>query len=278
MEKNPERFFSQQMKTIFDVSQAKILIGSFLSSSQINCTAAQLREILTVNENVIGYFTYVEAFEQMCKDGMTQTDAQGHVKLTDMGRQLVSELESMVPRSLRDRALISGEEYMQDKKNKRDIRVELVSQGENLGAQCECCDSGRTLMRMVLWNREREISDHERSLMNSDPSRLYCSVMDYILGKMPPDEDFAGQTDLEKRLTAAAREKAEKAQTKNSCRIKQLPQGLIVSCKCSCGAKVLMELDVGAPDKEQAQFIAKRLENDMSLYKNIVECVLKNRI
>ncbi len=95
---------------------------------------------------------------------------------------------------------------------------------------------------------------------------------------MPPDEDFAGQTDLEKRLTAAAREKAEKAQTKNSCRIKQLPQGLIVSCKCSCGAKVLMELDVGAPDKEQAQFIAKRLENDMSLYKNIVECVLKNRI
>ena len=278
MEKNPERFFSQQMKTIFDVSQAKILIGSFLSSSQINCTAAQLREILTVNENVIGYFTYVEAFEQMCKDGMTQTDAQGHVKLTDTGRQLVSELESMVPRSLRDRALISGEEYMQDKKNKRDIRVELVSQGEDLGAQCECCDSGRTLMRMVLWNTDKELSDHERSLMNSDPSRLYCSVMDYILGKMPPHEDFAGQTDLEKRLTAAAREKAERAQTKNSCRIKQLPQGLIVSCKCSCGAKVLMELDVGAPDKEQAQYIANRLEQDTGLYKSAVECVLKNRI
>ena len=33
-----------------------------------------------------------------------------------------------------------------------------------------------------------------------------------------------------------------------------------------------------SPDEEQAQFIAKRLENDMSLYKNIVECVLKNRI
>ena len=100
LEKNPERFFSQQMKTIFDVSQAKILIGSFLSSSQTPCTAAQLREILTVNGNVIGYFTYVEAFEQMCRNGMTETDDEGHVKLTETGRQLVAALESMVARSI----------------------------------------------------------------------------------------------------------------------------------------------------------------------------------
>ena len=65
MENHPERFVSPKVSTEYDVTRAKILIGDFLARFEEPCTADQLREILTVNETVIDYFTYTEAYEQM---------------------------------------------------------------------------------------------------------------------------------------------------------------------------------------------------------------------
>ena len=98
---NPERFFSPKVNTEFDAARAKIIIGDFLARYEEPCSAAELREILTVNDTVIAYFTYVEAYEQMLGNGMIEVDKNGCVRLTETGKQLISE----TGRSLRRRAI-----------------------------------------------------------------------------------------------------------------------------------------------------------------------------
>lgn len=81
MQTHPERFIPQSRNTEFDVTRAKIIIGDFLARFEKPCTAVALREILTVNETVIAYFTYVQAYEQMLENAMIELDENGCVRL-----------------------------------------------------------------------------------------------------------------------------------------------------------------------------------------------------
>ena len=200
MAKNPERFISQSKNTEFDVTRAKILIGDFLARFDTPCTPDTLREILTVNETVIAYFTYVEAYEQMLANAMLTLDDKGFVTLTETGRQLVSELSDLAVQKLRDKALASGESYFLDKKTRRDTCVKLVENGSLSGAQCECFDNGITLMRITLFYSEKELADYMRSLMNADPVGLYCKVFDRLLRVTLDLEEFEPQSQIDKNL------------------------------------------------------------------------------
>lgn len=278
MERNPEQYIPQEKRTVFDASQAKILIGGFLARFETPCTAGELREILTVNENVIGYFTYVEAFEEMSENAMTELDDNGFVKLTETGRQLVEELEKLVPKSLRDRALASGEEYLRDKKNQRDTQVRLTERNGVFGAEFSCSDNGVTLMKVTLWNKDRELADHQRALMNADPVKLYCRVTDHILGARESLPAVVEENAYDQKLAASLREFAEScgdAIIKCSC--EALEKGCAVKCECSLEGQPLMELEMNAPDKQQADFICESLEKDGALFKSVTQCVLANR-
>ena len=277
MKRNPERFFSESSKTVFDATQAKILIGDFLSRFDKQCTADILREILTVNETVIAYFTYVEAFDEMTANSMIETTESGIVRLTSAGEQLVRELDKLVPKSLRDRALASGQEYFRRKKEDRDTDIRLVEQDGSFGARCECFDNGKTLMRITLWYPDRELADFMRSLMNFDPVGLYCDVLDRILGIKTQLVEFSAPTPMDETLLNGVQKFFEKhSDHVIECGSKALDKGFEVSCRCSDEQQLLMELDVFAPDEQQAEYLCKSISKDKMIFCLIERLVLQN--
>ena len=275
MENHPERFVSPKVSTEYDVTRAKILIGDFLARFEEPCTADQLREILTVNETVIDYFTYTEAYEQMLANAMIELDESCCVRLTDAGKELVPELSELALKSLRDRALGSAQSYFSEKKNRRDTQVRLLEQDDAFGAMCECLDNGRLLMRLTLWSKDKELADFLRARMNADTVRLYCAVMDCILGARAKAEPAAEQTEYEQRLAAAAQMLAKQT-AENDCSSSKTQSGFEVRCVCRVQQKVC-ELEISAPDEQQAQRICRRLSQDDTLLECIVACVLANR-
>ena len=278
MAKNPERFISQSKNTEFDVTRAKILIGDFLARFDTPCTPDTLREILTVNETVIAYFTYVEAYEQMLANAMLTLDDKGFVTLTETGRQLVSELSDLAVQKLRDKALASGESYFLDKKTRRDTCVKLVENGGLSGAQCECFDNGVTLMRITLFYSETELADYMRSLMNADPVGLYCKVFDRLLRVTLDLEEFEPQSQIDKNLLDGVLNfVSENSEFNNKCVSKALDKGFEVTCKCT-GEQLLMELSVFAQDEQQAEYICEKLSQDKLIFSIVTRLVLQNSV
>ena len=277
MENHPERFVSPKVNTEFDVTRAKIIIGDFLARFEEPCTDSELREILTVNETVIDYFTFVEAYEQMLANKMIELDEKGFVKLTEQGQALVPELSELAMKSLRDRAVESGESYLRGKKTERDTQVSLLERGGAYGALCECYDNGRLLMRLILWTSDKELADFLRAKMNADTVRLYCAVMDCILGAQMKNTSSDEQTAYEQRLVCAAQELAQQ-NAENICTSRQTDGVFEVRCECVGQAgQTLAELETGAPDSEQAEMICARLKQDKTLLDSILACVLANR-
>ncbi len=259
------------------MTRAKILIGDFLARFEIPCTAVALREILTVNETVIAYFTYVEAYEQMLENAMIELDESGFVRLTQTGKQLVGELSDLAVKSLRDKALASGESYFREKKTERDTKVQLVEENDAFAAQCECFDNGSLLMRIKLFYPDRELADHMRSLMNADPVGLYCRVFDRILRKSLDLVELSPQTPMDKTMFESVRRFAAAYEDpENKCVSKALDKGYEVVCKCSSDDTVLMELGVYAPDEEQADYICEKLSQDTLIFSIVTRLVLQN--
>ncbi len=274
---NPERFFSPKVNTEFDATKAKIIIGDFLARYDEPCTAAQLREILTVNDTVIAYFTYVEAYEQMLGNAMIEVDENGCVRLTEEGRQLVPEISEFTSEKLKDRALASADSYFREKKTQRDTSVQLVEQGGFFGARCECFDNQTPLMRVTLWYPDRELADFMRSLMNIDPVGLYCGVLDRVLGIKTELVEFSAITPMDKTLEHGVREFVDKhSDCVNECRNKALDKGFEVSCRCSDDERLVMELEVYAPDEQQAENLCRSIEKDSLVYSVVTRLVLQN--
>lgn len=277
MQTHPERFISQSKNTEFDVTRAKILIGDFLARFELPCTVVALREILTVNETVIEYFTYVEAYEQMLENAMIELDQNGCVRLTQTGSQLVGELSQLAEQRLREKAIASGESYFREQKTERDTRVQLVETDGTYAAQCECFDNSTTLMRITLYNKDKELADHLRSLMNSDPVGLYCAVFDHILGTAEKKGEVPQQSTLEKSLTQGVeRFVREHPQTSCECESKAVNKGFEATCKCFSDGLLLMRIGVFAPNEQQAEYICDRLGKDNDIFSAVVKLVLQN--
>lgn len=277
MQTHPERFISQSKNTEFDVTRAKILIGDFLARFETPCTAVALREILTVNETVIEYFTYVQAYEQMLENAVIGLDENGCVHLTQTGSELVGELAPLVSQRLREKAIASGESYFREQKTERDTRVQLVETDGTYAAQCECFDNSTTLMRVTLYNKDKELADHLRSLMNADPVGLYCAVLDHILGTAEKKGELPEQTTLERSLTQGVeRFVAQHPQTNCECESMALDKGFEAMCKCFSEGLLLMQLGVFAPDERQAGYICDRLGQDKDIFSATVKLVLQN--
>lgn len=276
MKKNPESFLSPKTNTEFDVTRAKIIIGDFLERFEEPCTANELREILTVNENVIGYFTYVDAYDQMLENKMIMLDENGNVRLTKEGKQLVPELLELSPEKLRDRALASARDYFREKKTERDTAVTLVEADNAFGARCECFDNGLTLMRVTLWYPQRELADFMRSLMNTDPVGLYCELFDRILRTTLDLVEFSAQTQMDEMLVRGVSSFLnDHSEQINECASNALDKGFEVNCKCH-DEQLLMELDVFAPDQQQANFICRKLSQDKLIFSVVTRLVLQN--
>ena len=99
--------------------------------------------------------------------------------------------------------------------------------------------------------------------------------MDCILGARAKAEPAAEQTEYEQRLAAAAQMLAKQT-AENDCSSSKTQSGFEVRCVCRVQQKVC-ELEISAPDEQQAQRICRRLSQDDTLLECIVACVLANR-
>ena len=166
-----------------DVYEVKILLAFFLNKIGRPVTAAQLMEIAT-SDNVVNYFLYVEAIQQMLENGTVALEEQdgGEVYvLTESGRRGVVDFKNLVNKSVRDRIYAAGLRLFARLRAEQEARFEITDTPAGCTVRCVCEDAGMTLMDMTLLAPDREQAEFIKSKIALNPSAFYSKVLDFLI-------------------------------------------------------------------------------------------------
>ncbi len=166
-----------------DVYEVKILLAFFLNKIGRPVTAAQLMEIAT-SDNVVNYFLYVEAIQQMLENGTVALEEQdgGEVYvLTESGRRGAVDFKNLVNKSVRDRIYAAGLRLFARLRAEQEARFEITDTPSGCNVRCVCEDAGMTLMDMTLLAPDREQAEFIKSKIALNPSAFYSKVLDFLI-------------------------------------------------------------------------------------------------
>ncbi len=166
-----------------DIYEVKILLAYFLNRIARPVTEAQLIEIAT-SENVVNYFLYVEAVQQMIASGTIIVEERGGTKvyvLTEAGRKGAVDFKTLVNKSVRDRIYAAGLKLFAKLRAEQEAKFELTDTPDGCEVRCICEDKGLTLLDMKLLAPDREQAEFIRSKIALSPSTFYGKVLDYLI-------------------------------------------------------------------------------------------------
>lgn len=195
---NPENFISGEMRKLTDVYQVQILLAYFLNQINQKCTPNQLAEIAT-GEGVVNYFIYIEAVNQMLKNGTLEAvkaDGGEYYALTPKGREGAEKFKKQVPKSIRDRIYASGLRLFARLKNERDVTFEITRLKKGYSVHCSCRDNEIVLMDITLFAPDEEQAEYIKTKIKMNPTDFYCKVVDYIID----NEEYAPDISEEENI------------------------------------------------------------------------------
>jgi len=165
-----------------DVYEVKILLAYFLNKIERPVTPAQLNEIAT-GDGVVNYFLYVEAVEQMLKNGtlkLIEDEGTEYYVLTDEGKN-GADFKELVNRSTRERIYASGLRLFAKLRAEREMRFEITQQKNGYSVHAVCEDGGITLMDLTLFAPDKEQAEFIKSKILMNPSEFYSKVLDFVI-------------------------------------------------------------------------------------------------
>lgn len=166
-----------------DVYEVKILLAYFLNKIERPVTPAQLNEIAT-GDGVVNYFLYVEAVEQMLKNGtlaLVEDEGTDYYVLTESGRSGADSFKTLVSKSVRDRIYASGLRLFAKLRAEREIRFELTPLSNGYSVRAVCEDGGMTLMDLTLFAPDKEHAEFIKSKILMNPSEFYGKILDFVI-------------------------------------------------------------------------------------------------
>ncbi|MBR6044858.1 MAG: DUF4364 family protein [Ruminococcus sp.] len=167
-----------------NVYEVKILLSYFLKKIERPVTPAQLLEIVT-GDGTVSYFLYVEAIEQMLKNGTLAVEEREGTELyvlTEAGVEGAESFKSLVSKSVRDRIYSAGLRLFAKLRAEQEMRFEIKEQGSGYSVRCVCEDEDLVLMDLTLFAPDKEQAEFIKSKILMDPTAFYGKVVDYVIG------------------------------------------------------------------------------------------------
>ena len=178
-----EKFITPNMLSLTDSYAVKILICYFLKEVDRPVTVEQLTEIATA-DGIINYFYYTEAIEQMLEAKSIEEkiiDNIHYYVLTELGRAGAESFKKIVPKSFRDKILISGLKLFSRLKIEHDVKCEISQLEKGFSVDCKCHDNDVVLMDLKLFAPDKSQAKLIQEKILQNPTEFYGKVLNYVL-------------------------------------------------------------------------------------------------
>ncbi|MBQ4243855.1 MAG: DUF4364 family protein [Clostridia bacterium] len=173
----------------FDAFSAGVMPGGLRSTAQIRVLIAYLVNNLAhplPKDSVCGilqihglanYFEINEALDDLIKTGNIETDSDNCLRITELGKAAVNELQRTIPKSVREKALNDAltVQTLERRKNENGCIVEKSGNGYNV--TFSITDGDDTLMKLTVYAADGKQVEIIKDNFFNDPVGLYAGIV-----------------------------------------------------------------------------------------------------
>ncbi len=166
-----------------DVYEVKILLAYFLNRIDRPVTPAQMLEIIR-SDDTVSYFLYVEAVEQMQKNGtlaLVEKEGTEYFVLTDAGREGAEDFKELVSKSVRDRVYAAGLKLFARLRAESEMNFEITPLKNGCTVHCSLADGDVTMLDLSLYAPDAEQAEFIKSHILRNPAEFYSKLLDYVI-------------------------------------------------------------------------------------------------
>ena len=166
-----------------DVYEVKILLAYFLNRINRPVTPAQMLEIIR-SDDTVSYFLYVEAVEQMLKNGtlaLEEREGTEYYVLTAAGREGAENFKQLVSKSVRDRVLAAGLKLFALLQAEREMNFQIAPVETGYTVSCSIKDGNIPMLDLKLYAPDMDQAEFIKSHILRNPAEFYSRLLDYVI-------------------------------------------------------------------------------------------------
>ena len=167
-------------------NEVKVLICYLLAQEKEGVSFEILHEALRANE-LVNYFSLVEALEQLTQTGHLQTDNQAEgsqqYHITPVGRAANNELARDLPKMVRQKAQMALEAARKRAKRMGEVQITEEPAENGYLLRLAIPDSGSHLLELTVFVPTREQSQAIQRRFLNDPAFLYRNILALLTGE-----------------------------------------------------------------------------------------------
>lgn len=169
---------------LINTTEIKALIGYLIASLDDPLTADQLRRVLT-EEGIANYFDVSEALSELMRTGNVAQeviDGQEQLQLTARGKIAMRELETDIPRSVREKAFAAALVETVRARNAHQTQIDVEPAGEGFTVTFRIGESiGDSLLRVRVYAADKQQVERMKGNFLRDPARFYSGILASLL-------------------------------------------------------------------------------------------------
>lgn len=159
-----------------NTAQIKILIGFIVKSLEDSLTKAQIVEVLQMH-GLVNYFDAGQSADELISGGSLEENADGKLSITELGRASVEQLESELPRSVREKALNDALRFIAREKNLSENKIEIQPLEKGANVTFTVMGGDEALMKLTVYAADDYQVERIRENFLRDPARLYAGIV-----------------------------------------------------------------------------------------------------
>lgn len=159
-----------------NTAQIKILIGFIVKSLDKPINESKLVEALC-EHGLVNYFDATQALDEQLKCGNLDVDGNGCLVITPRGRSAVNQLESDIPRSVREKALDDAVRMQTIERRMNENKITVEPHGEGFDVSFAVRDGDNELMRLTVYAADSFQVEKIKANFLRDPVSLYSGII-----------------------------------------------------------------------------------------------------
>jgi len=176
-----------------NTQQIRLLVCYILRAIKTTISRTMLPEILQY-EGLANLFEVISAIDRMIEEKNVEVvieDGQEMLALTEKGNKAAKELESMLPFTVKKKAVRAAVAMLTKIRVAKENKVNIIPVPTGFNVECIVTDRDMELLKIVLWVPDTQQAEVVKTAFMEDPMRIYGGSISLLLGTelAPPKEE-----------------------------------------------------------------------------------------
>lgn len=174
------------MYTFTEPTEIKLIILYIIKNFKMPIDNGQITDIF-MSHSFVDYFTMQGYIDQMTDDKLIEVQSDNEIRkyfLTERGNEALRYFIGRIPRTVRERVLLSIKTYQKRLKNQIDVTAEFRELNElEYGVDCTICESGQPLFSVFLSTGSKESAREACKRFKENPEKVYSELLRVLLAE-----------------------------------------------------------------------------------------------